>query len=92
MKKPDQTESKSGIPASEAQKIIVEEKKKIESPEKKNPSTNPMPQALKLVTAKDIQMAVASGRGPIMLAPGGIMTPLAKDLAKEYAIKIIKGE
>jgi hypothetical protein len=69
---------------------IVDEEKKIESPAKKNPSTNPMPQALKLVTTKDIQMAVASGRGPIMLAPGGIMTPLAKDLAKEYAIKIIK--
>jgi len=69
---------------------IVDEEKKIESPAKKNPSTNPMPRALKLVTAKDIQMAVASGRGPIMLAPGGIMTPLAKDLAKEYAIKIIK--
>jgi hypothetical protein len=69
---------------------IADEEKKIESPAKKNPSTNPMPQALKLVTAKDIQMAVASGRGPIMLAPGGIMTPLAKDLAKEYAIKIIK--
>jgi len=35
-------------------------------------------------------MAADSGRGLIMLAPGGIMTPLAKDLAKEYNVKIIK--
>ena len=69
---------------------IVDKEKKIESPAKGNPSTDTTPAALRLVTAKDIQMAVDSGRGPIMLAPGGILTPLARDLAKEYAVKIIK--
>ncbi len=69
---------------------IVDEKKKIEPPAKRKPSTDTTPPARKLVTTKDIQMAVNAGRGPIMLAPGGIMTPLAKDLAKEYAVKIIK--
>ena len=69
---------------------ILDEEKKIESPAKKNPSSETTLPVRKLVTAKDIQMAADSGRGLIMLAPGGIMTPLAKDLAKEYNVKIIK--
>ncbi len=73
-------------------KKIIVEGKKIESPNKKNPAMEPAPPARKLVTAKDIQTAVDGSRDPIRLAPGGIMTPLARDLAKEYAIKIIKGE
>ncbi len=60
------------------------------SSETKNELRHKTAPPFKLVTAKNIQMAVESGRGPIVLAPGGIMTPLAKDLAKEYAIKIIK--
>jgi hypothetical protein len=72
-------------------KIVVEEKK-IESPAKKNPVTETALPVRKLVTAKDIQTAVDGGRDPIRLAPGGIMTPLARDLAKEYDLKIIKGE
>ena len=71
---------------------IVDEGKQIEPPTKRNPATNATPAALKLVTAKDIQLAVGSDRGPIVLAPGAIMTPLARDLAKEYDVKIIKGE
>jgi len=73
-------------------KKIIVEGKKIESPTKKNPAMEPAPPARKLVTAKDIQTAVDGGRDPIRLAPGGIMTPLARDLAKEYDLKIIKGE
>jgi hypothetical protein len=41
-----------------------------------------------LITAKDIQRAVDNKQRSIPLAPGGIITPLAKDQAKEYAIKI----
>jgi len=72
-------------------KKIVVEGKKIESPTK-NPATETALPVRKLVTAKDIQTAVDGGRDPIRLAPGGIMTPLARDLAKEYDLKIIKGE
>ena len=46
--------------------------------------------ALKLITAKDIQIAVDKSQNSISLAPGGIITPLAKDQAKEYAIKIVR--
>ena len=59
-------------------------------PVKGNPATETAPATRKLVTAKDIQKAVDGDRGPIMLAPGGIMTPLARDLAKEYGLEIIK--
>jgi hypothetical protein len=46
--------------------------------------------ALKLITAKVIHMAVDSKQDTISLAPGGIITPLARDLAKEYSIRILK--
>lgn len=52
--------------------------------------SQPTTAGLKLVTAKDIQTAVNSKQDRILLAPGGIITPLAKDQAKEYAIRIIK--
>ena len=45
-----------------------------------------------LVTAKVVHMAVDEKRNSITLAPGGIVTPLARDLAKEYSIKILKHE
>ena len=48
--------------------------------------------AKKLVTAKVIYTAVDENQNAITLAPGGIVTPLARDLAKEYSIKIIKTE
>ena len=69
---------------------IVDGGKKVVALPKKTPSAVGTPATCKLVTAKDIQLAVDENRGPIKLAPGGIITPLAKDLAKEYAIKIIK--
>ena len=49
--------------------------------------TNP---EVKLITAKDIQIAVDNKQTTIPLAPGGIVTPLAKDQAKEYAIRIVR--
>ena len=45
---------------------------------------------LKLITAKDIQIAVNNQRDSIQLAPGGIITPLARDQAREYGIRIVK--
>jgi hypothetical protein len=45
-----------------------------------------------LVTAKVIYIAVDENQNTITLAPAGIVTPLARDLAKEYSIKIIKTE
>jgi hypothetical protein len=44
--------------------------------------------AFRLITAKVIQNAVDNNQKSILLAPGGIITPLAKDQAREYAIKI----
>ena len=46
--------------------------------------------AKKLITAKDINTAVEKNQNTIKLALNGNVTPLAVDLAKEYAIKIIK--
>jgi len=45
-------------------------------------------QALTLVTAKEIQAAVDAALTSIEVAPGGIVTPLARDQAKEYGIQI----
>ncbi|MCP4627589.1 MAG: hypothetical protein GY850_29350 [bacterium] len=57
--------------------------------EKKSPDKHG-PAGLKLVTVKDIQIAVNNQQQTIQLAPGGIITPLAKDQAKEYAIRIVR--
>jgi len=48
--------------------------------------------AYRLISAKDIQNAVDSNQNSIPLAPGGIITPLARDLAKEYTIRIVRAE
>ena len=48
------------------------------------------PSAIKLITAKVVHTAVDNKQNTIRLASGGMITPLARDLAKEYAIKIIK--
>ena len=45
---------------------------------------------LSLVTAKDINVAVENKEKSIRLAQGGKVTPLAKDLAKEYSIVILE--
>lgn len=48
-------------------------------------------QLLRIVTAKDINTASNDGRSSIRVAKGGLVTPLARDLAKEYGISIIRG-
>ncbi len=45
--------------------------------------------ALRLVTAKDIQAVVNTKQDSVAVAPGGLVTPLARDQAKEYGIRII---
>ena len=62
------------------------------SPEKIIPQTENTTDSIKLVTAKVIYTAVDENQNALALAPGGIVTPLARDLAKEYSIKIIKTE
>lgn len=47
---------------------------------------------LAIITARDVNKAANGKKGSIRLAPAGIVTPLARDLAKEYGIKVIEGE
>jgi ethanolamine utilization protein len=56
----------------------------------KNTPNKPSPADLKLVTVKDIRIAVNNHQQTIQLAPGGIVTPLARDQAKENSIRIKK--
>lgn len=44
---------------------------------------------IKLITAKDVNTAVENNQKNIKLAFNGKVTPLARDLAKEYAIEIL---
>ena len=64
--------------------------KNSQSTTAKTPANNEKAQALKLITAKDILNAVNDNQDSIQLAPGGMVTPLAIDQAKEYSIKILK--
>ena len=57
---------------------------------KDDAAANQTVNGLKLVTVKDIQAAVDDRQHTIELAPGGIVTPLAADQAKEYGIQIQK--
>ena len=71
-------------------KKITSGKPAKESETGKKPTDKHSPKGLKLVTVKDIQIAVNNQQQTIQLAPGGIVTPLARDQAKEYAIRIKK--
>jgi hypothetical protein len=51
---------------------------------------NPAAQELSLITAREVRMAADTHRNTITLAPGGIITPLARDQAKEYNIRILR--
>jgi hypothetical protein len=58
--------------------------------EPQNDSLNRTASTARLITAKDIQIAVDNNQETLPLAPGGIVTPLAKDQAKAHAIKIVR--
>ena len=69
---------------------IMAPKKESTSPAIKKESNRNTPKGSRLITAKDIQAAVDNHQSSIALAPGGIITPLAKDQARDYAIKIVR--
>jgi hypothetical protein len=71
------------------QKMVSNRNTSVPLGTKKGSSHRATP-GFRLITAKDIQAAVFNNQDSIPLAPGGIITPLAKDQAREYAIKILK--
>ena len=71
------------------QKIVTRGKKSV-PPETKKKSGNQTAPGPRLITAKDIRMAADHNQDSITLARGGLITPLAKDQAREYGIRIIR--
>jgi len=53
------------------------------------PSGGSLAAGHRLITAQDVRAAKAAAAGKIALAAGGIVTPLARDLAREYAVRIV---
>jgi len=73
------------------QKIVNAVKKPtVTAPSAEVKTTETSSATLKLITAKVITQAVDHKQDAVRLAPGGIITPLARDLAKEYGIDIIE--
>lgn len=60
------------------------------TPSNTEASENDTPIPIKLITAKVVHTAVDNKQNEIRMASGGMVTPLARDLAKEYSIQIIK--
>jgi len=71
------------------QKIMTGSNKSVGSETKKESGNQTTP-GRALITAKDIRMAADNNIDAITLAPGGLITPLARDQAREYAIRILK--
>ncbi len=71
------------------QQLIVGQKN-TKGAEDKRPLTEAAASTVKFINAKAIHAAVDQKKHTLALSPGGIVTPLAKDLAKEYSIKIVK--
>lgn len=55
------------------------------------PDQGRAPAGLKLVSAKDVNQAFTDKKKTIEVMKSGIVTPLAGDLAREYAIEIVRG-
>jgi glycosyltransferase involved in cell wall biosynthesis len=68
---------------------IMESQRGPSSKKQEKVSGSQASDGLKLVTAKEIQRAVNYKQTSVLMAAGGIVTPLAKDQAREYAIKIV---
>jgi len=71
------------------QKIMTGSNKSVPSETKKESGNQTAP-GCTLITAKDIRMAADNNQDVITLAPGGLITPLARDQAREYAIRIVR--
>jgi len=69
---------------------MIFKEKNTKGIEDKRPWTEAADSAVKFINAKDIYAAVDQKKHTLVLSPGGIVTPLAKDLSKEYSIKIVK--
>ena len=66
-----------------------DESKADETPSESTPEQSGAP-GYRLITANIVNAAVDNKETTIRLAPGGKVTPLARDLAREYGIKIVK--
>jgi len=68
--------------------VAVEENRDATTP--RESGVEPTEGVSKLITAKAVNQAVDNKQASIRLARGGKITPLARDLAKEYSVKIIE--
>ncbi len=73
------------------QKMVTRGNMSVPS-ETKNESGNQTAPGPMLITAKDIRMAANNNQDTITLARGGLITPLAKDQAREYGIRIVRAD
>ncbi|MGB5747778.1 MAG: hypothetical protein WBM69_12385 [Desulfobacterales bacterium] len=71
------------------QKMVTRANKSVPSETKKEPDNQTAP-GRRLISAKDIRMAANNNQDTITLARGGLITPLAKDQAREYGMRIIR--
>jgi hypothetical protein len=71
------------------QKMITGSNKTLPHEIKKEPGNQTTP-GRRLITAKDIRMAADTNQDEIALAPGVLITPLARDQAREYGIRIVR--
>jgi transcriptional regulator with GAF, ATPase, and Fis domain len=69
-------------------KALADQKKDREAPGMNSAAAESAAAAPTLVTAKEIQAAVDANQTVIHVAAGGIVTPLARDQAREYGIQI----
>jgi ethanolamine utilization protein len=71
------------------QKMVTRGNPSPSSEIKKEPGHQTAP-ARNLITAKDVRLAAGKNQDTIILASGGLVTPLAKDQARENGIRIIQ--
>ena len=71
------------------QKMVARGNQSLSSEIKKETGNQTAP-ARNLITAEDVRMAADNNQDTITLARGGLITPLAKDQAREYAIRIVR--
>jgi len=73
------------------QKMVTRGNMSVPSETKKESGNQTAP-GPRLITAKDIRMAAHNNQDTITLARGGLITPLAKDQAREYGIRIVRAD